>query len=131
MENRDKNLIELRPPLNLGLASGELEQFQNDIIRPILKFQNELILQICYSQFVKRKGLFFQFSEKESIKYIEQLVSRDQHFKNLLIGVIAGYFTSKEWQFFTENEKALKKRLLSMLIKRIQSQVSLLTSDFN
>lgn len=131
MENRDKNLIALRPTLNLIMATGEIEQFQNETLRPILKFQNKLILQICHNQFIKRKGLFFQLPELEQLKYIEQQISRDQHFKNLLFGIIVGYFTSEDWQFFKKHEHDLKKRMASLLINRIQSQVSLLTSDFN
>ena len=131
MENRDKNLISLRPPLNLSTAAGKIEQFQNDTLRPILKFQNELILQICQNQFVKRKGLFYQLSELEQLKYVEQQILRDLHFKNLLFGIIIGHFTLEDWQFYNKNEQDLKKRITSMLVKRIQSQVSLLTSDFN
>jgi hypothetical protein len=131
MENRDKNLMSLRITLNLNKATGEIEQFQNDTLRPIFKFQNELILQICHSQFVKRKGLFFRLAEPEQLKYIEQQISRDQHFKNLLFGIIVGHFTSEDWQFFKKNEQNLKKRMTSLLIKRIQSQFSLLTSDLN
>lgn len=131
MENRDKNLIGLRPALNLSKASSVKEQFQNETLRPILKFQNELILQICYSQFVKKKGVFFKLPELEQLKYIDQQVKNDQHFKNLLVGIVLGLFTSEELIFFKINEQDLKKRILSMIINRIQSQVSLLTSDFN
>ncbi len=131
MENRDKNLTEMRPALNLSPTSGAMEQFQNETLRPILKFQNELLLKICHHQFVKRKSTFFQLPQIEQLGYIEQQVSRDQNFKNLLLGIIAGHFTSVDWLFFKEHEQDVRKRMTSLLIQRIQSQCSLLTSDFN
>ena len=129
MENRDKNIKALRPDLNLVPTSGAFEQFQNDTLRPILKFQNNLILQICHHQFVKRKRKFFQLSHLEQLEYIDQQISRDKELKHLLFGIIIGQFTALEWIFFAENEKELKKRMTSLLIQRVQSQCSLLSSS--
>ncbi len=131
MKNRDKNLKELRPPLNLSPASGELEQFQNNVLRLILKFQNELLLKICHHQFVKRKNIFFQLPSIKQLEYVELQISQDQNFKNLLFGIIIGHFTLKDWIFFKDHEQDLRKRVTSLLVKRLQSQCSLLTSDFN
>jgi hypothetical protein len=131
MKNRDINLKELRPPLNLSPASGEMEQFQNDVLRPILKFQNDLLLKVCHHQFVKRKNIFFQLPPIKQLEYVELQISQDQNFKNLLFGIIIGHFTSKDWIYFKDHEQDLRKRVTSLLIKRLQSQCSLLTSDFN
>ena len=46
MENRTTQLTQIRPMLDLAEATTEIEQFQNGTLRPILKFQNPLILQL-------------------------------------------------------------------------------------
>ncbi len=126
MENRDNQLIALRPALNLEPASGIIEQFQNKTIRPVLKFQNQLILEISRNQFIKRKSVFFKLSEPKQLEYIEQQIKQDKNFKNLLAGIVIGHFSMEEWLFFQENEQELRKRITSMLIQRIQSQVELI-----
>lgn len=124
MENRDNQLIALRPKLNLNASEGSIEQFQNKTLRPILKFQNDLLLKICHHQFVKLKSVFFKLSEQQQLEYIEQQIKRNKELKNLLIGTVIAHFTIEEWSFFQEQEQALKKRINTMLIQRIQSQQS-------
>ena len=126
MENRDKNLLALRPKLDLAEADSKIETFQNKTLRPVLKFQNELILEVCRHQFVKRKSIFFKLSEKEQLDYIEQQISRDNNFKNLLTGIVISLFSLEEWHFFKEQEQEVKKRIASLLIQRLQSQLSFL-----
>ena len=52
---RGRNLIKLRPEIPQADVNGtmtEIEQFQNTTLRPILKFQNDL-LSIHFSQFAR------------------------------------------------------------------------------
>lgn len=123
MEKRDNHLIALRPVLDLAAASGSEEQFQNKTLRPILKLQNDLLLEICKQQFIKRKSVFFKLSEPKQLEYIEQQVIQDKNFKQLLCGVVIGHFTLQEWHFFKTKESPLRKRITSLLIQRIQSQL--------
>ena len=131
MENRDKNLLSMRPSLNLAMPTGSIERFQNNTLRPILKLQNDLILQICHHQFIKRKEVFFQLPKDEKLLYIENQLDRDKQLKHLLFGILIGNFTISEWQFYKEHEQELRKRMTSLLIQRIQSQSSLLSSNLN
>lgn len=126
MKNRDKQLKAIRPTLDLSPASHEIEQFQNKTLRPILKLQNELLLQLCRAQFVKRKGVFFNLESPKRLIYIEEQVSKDQKFKQLLLGLLIGHFTIEELAFFQKEEAALRKRMTSLLIQRIQSQEAML-----
>lgn len=126
MENRSQYLLELRPALELSPATGVIEKFQNETLRPILKFQNSLLLNICRHQFIKRKKRFFKLTQEAQLIYIEQQISQDIPFKNLLCGCIIGHFTKEEWTFFQEHEAELRKRINTLLIQRIQSQVSII-----
>jgi hypothetical protein len=127
MQTRNNLLLNLRPELGLPAASGEIEQFQNETLRPILKFQNELLLRLCQHQFTKRKGVYFQLSAAKKLEYIEQQVIRDKNFKNLLFGVIIGHLTTEEYTFFQQNESAFRKRLTSLLLQRLQDQYEKIT----
>jgi hypothetical protein len=59
MQRPDQTLIDLRPlvPTEIDKAS-EIEQFQNDILRPILKFQHELFIAESRSNQILNR--FFQ-----------------------------------------------------------------------
>ena len=53
------------------------EKFQNKTLRPILKFQNELFLEVFKNYAIKQKGVFFTFSpEKKNGLYRESYSTR-------------------------------------------------------
>lgn len=126
--NREENLQKIRPTINLEIqAESEVERFQNEVLRPILKLQNDLLIQIFIQYCHQRKGLFFKLSEKDKSLYIDQSIRKDMKFKHYLEGTITGHFTLEEYQLFLQNEEELTKRMIHLLIQRLQSQLLLLT----
>ena len=112
----------IRPILTFKMeAYSEIEKFQNEVLRPILKLQNDLLLQIFEQYCLKRKGTFDKLSSKEKVVYIEQAVKKDMKFKHYLEGIITGIFTTEEYETFLVNEEELTKRMINMLIQRLQS----------
>jgi len=103
-------------------AEGEFEKFQNELLRPILKMQNDLLLEIFKTHVEKRKGTFDKLSEKEKMVYIDQSVKKDMKFKHYLEGIITGMFTLEEYVRFMGNEEELTKRMMNLLVQRLQSQ---------
>jgi hypothetical protein len=55
--------------------------------------------------------------------YIQQSIQKDAPLRNFLIGSICGLFTIEEWQIYQQHEGELRKRLLQLLIVRLQSQI--------
>ncbi|OWP79853.1 glyoxalase, partial [Flavobacterium covae] len=55
METRDKNLLILRGEAlgNININSSDEELFQNMTIRPILKLQNDLFIQVFINYAIK------------------------------------------------------------------------------
>ena len=56
---RDRQVVELRPvikTINSGLVKTDQEKFQNEVIRPIIKFQHELIVKI-FSNYLQIKNI--------------------------------------------------------------------------
>ncbi|WP_229369858.1 glyoxalase [Fibrivirga algicola] len=125
---RDTALLALRPEIATeSTTSNPAETFQNQTLRPLLKLQNELLLALFRHYLVKRKQLgpdarFAKMGQTEQETYIEHTIQTDQKFRNLLVGVIVGQFTSEEWTLFLADEAELTRRLGNMLIQRIQSQ---------
>ena len=121
-----KQLLNIRPAISSiqqDLDMSSEESFQNQILRPILKFQNELLLAIYAEHVVKHKGIFYQLTIPKRLEFIKESLQKDVLLKHILLGVVIGLFTQEEFQLYLVNEKELKKRIGDMLVQRFQDQV--------
>lgn len=127
MKNNRSELLALRPnisTINEAAASNTAEQFQNQCLRPILKLQHDLLIQVFKAYIIQRKKVFYTLSNTKKLDYIEQSVRKDLKFKNRLVGLVLGHFTIAEYEDFLKEEKELTRRLTNLLIQRLQSQVA-------
>lgn len=121
---RNQEVLSIRPQLHLpDTDMGVAEKFQNHTLRPILKYQNNLLVLVFKSHIVKRKNAFLELTPLQKLDYIVQSVSNDVMLKNRLVGVLMGHFTSEEFQIFVEHETELMRRLTGLLIQRLQSAI--------
>lgn len=128
--NREDHIVALRPAIPHIIeenATSIAEQFQNNSLRPILKLQNQLLLNFFKQYIQKRKGVFYQLTSEKQQAYIQQSIQKDLALRNFLIGSICGFFTIEEWQIYQDHEGELRKRLLQLIITRLQSQIELLS----
>ena len=61
MQDRTSSLLVIRPNIDTidkSLKTKDIEAFQNNVLRPILKFQNDLLLQIFIDYANQYKGVF-------------------------------------------------------------------------
>ncbi|MEM6964464.1 MAG: glyoxalase [Bacteroidota bacterium] len=126
MNTRDQKVTNIRPSIPTIIEASAIspeERFQNQTLRPILKMQNDLLVQIFKHYTIKRKGVFNKLSLTKRLDYIEHNVRKDLRFRNILIGSVIGYFTLEEWKSYSEYESELRKRLVNMLVERLKSQV--------
>ena len=128
METRTKSLLSIRPSLdhikNTDDPASEA-YFQNEVLRPILKFQNYLFVQVLKNYFLKHKNSFYSLSLEKRLLYIENALQKDIKFRNVLKGIIIGQFTLEEYHSYRSKSAALNKRMMQMLIQRYQSQIQL------
>ena len=128
METRDNALLKLRDE-SIGtvtnLSSTE-ESFQNKTLRPILKLQNDLFNQVFINYAIKQKGTFFDLNPEKKLAYIENVIQRDIKFRNSLKGIVIGMFTIAEYETYIQNSSNLNKRMMTMLVERLKSQVQVL-----
>lgn len=128
MESRDQKIIALRGETlgTLTPQSSAEEIFQNQTLRPILKFQNDLFIQVFINYAVKQKNVFFDLSPEKKLVYIENVLQKDIKLRNLLKGMIIAFFTSEEYSVYIKNSSNLNKRMMNLLIERLRSQVQML-----
>ena len=131
MEARDTELLKLRGE-SLGAInnlSSKEELFQNKTIRPILKLQNDLLIQVFINYAVKQKAAFFVLSPNKKLDYIENVIQRDIKLRNSLKGMVIGLFTIEEYATYITNSSNLNKRMMNLLIERLKSQVQLIVLE--
>lgn len=117
---RDEHeLMELRPLVPLDNSSAKaIERFQNEVLRPILKYQNDLLLRFFLAHphaenILKHKQNGPAFREK-----LHQYINRRET-KNQIIGVVIGLFTQQELDRYFPDSKSQNKRIIQMAEQRL------------
>ncbi|MFL1896405.1 glyoxalase [Aquimarina sp. 2-A2] len=129
MENRAYELIALRPEILNARVSPNMttdEQFQNRTIRPIVKLQNDLLIEVFRNYVAKRKNTFYELSVDLRMAFIENAIQKDMKFRNILKGIVIGQFTVDEYIQYTKNSSSLNKRMMNIVKERLQSNIQLL-----
>lgn len=127
MSERSTLIASIRPEIK-SIPSDDIESeihFQNEILRPVLKFQNDLFIQVLKHYFFKHKNTFYTLSLEKRLSFIENAVQKDVKFRNALKGMIIGQFSVEEYALYQKNASKINKRMMQMLIQRYHSQIQL------
>lgn len=126
-DERDRIIQAIRPVLSINTAnSSHIEQFQSDTLRPILKFQNNILFAQFSKYLQKFKPAFNAYNQSTQRNYIEDVIQRDPRIKNSLIASIVSMMTLEEYDFYCENKIEINKRIVSMLVGSLQSHLEML-----
>ncbi|MDD2674291.1 MAG: glyoxalase [Flavobacterium sp.] len=127
MNTRDTFLKEFRGQTigSVTTQSTTEESFQNEVLRPILKLQNDLFIASFTNYISKNKVDFYSNSADKKLTIIEKAIQKDIKFRNALKGMIIGLFTADEYTVYIKNSSNINKRMMSMLVERLKSQVQL------
>ena len=124
MDNRSEQLKNLRPTINVDNSkSTDLETFQTNTLRPILKFQNDLILTILNQHLAENKIVVKNLTDNKKTERIHEIVKGNLQLKQLFIGITIALFTEEEMTYYHENKKEIVKRAITMLLERVCSQL--------
>ena len=132
MDTRSSHLLKIRPELQqvkVDAQTSEDESFQNITLRPVIKFQNELLIAAFKNYIRKHKNRFYELSLENRLVYVERSIQKDVKFRNSLKGMVIGQFTVEEYQIYIKNSSALNKRMMNMVINRLKDQIQLLEPD--
>jgi hypothetical protein len=127
MTKRKELLIHLRPEVSYDESleqTNVVGQFQNEVLRPVLKFQNSVLVAAFIENANRRKVKLEKLSVDELRDFVQSTLTRDQAFKGYLIGMIIGLFTVEEFDFYLQNQRDVNKRIASMLRERLVDQLS-------
>lgn len=129
MSTREEWLSQLKTITFGNTSSSTLpeEKFQNETLRPILKWQNELLVEQFKNYAVKQKSVFFTLSPDKKEAYIENAIQKDIKFRNTLKGTVIGLFSINEYQEYIKNSSNLNKRMMHLIIERLKSQIMIIT----
>jgi hypothetical protein len=128
MSTRSEKLLQQRPDIptsKINDQMGSEEYFQNAVLRPILKLQNDLFISVFKNYIKKHKNVFYELSIEKRQRYVEHAIQKDIKFRNSLKGMIIGMFTVEEYATYTLNSSALNKRMMNLLIVRLKDQLLL------
>ena len=114
---------------NISDESSSDELFQNEVLRPILKLQNDLVLAVFLNYLAKNKMAFKNQTPEKKEVTIENALQKDIKLQNIFKGMIIGLFTTDEYAVYLKNSSGLNKRMMGMLMERLKSQVQLLENE--
>jgi hypothetical protein len=128
MNSRQFNLKSIRPEfltttINDNMSSDE--RFQNLVLRPIIKFQNDLLIAVFKNYIAKHKSVFYDLPLEKRLDYIENAIQKDMKLRNSMKGMIIGVFTVEEYLIYIENSSALNKRMMNIVKERLLSHIQL------
>ncbi|EAQ39979.1 hypothetical protein MED134_04479 [Dokdonia sp. MED134] len=128
MNDRPNDIKRIRPEIPKARINDQMsdeERFQNITLRPVVKLQNPLLIEMFRNYISKRKNVFYNLSLEKRLDYVENAVNKDMKFRNSLKGMIIGQFTVEEYLIYIQNSSALNKRMANLLRERLISQVQL------
>lgn len=115
-----EELLKLRPLVPTQPGAEEIESFQNEVLRPILKYQNDLFLT-----FLKGQPHFDKLDRNIGRKHYEEELNKflsQAAIKNVLLGMVLGLLTNEEMEQYQKHTKENNKRLAQMLAQRVADQ---------
>ena len=120
---RSNSLRTLRSviPTDATRSPLPLEQFQNDVLRPILKFQNDAFVSYFRTHLADAVLPTRTLTLEE---FIKSRLQKDLALRNTCIGMTIGLLTAEELPFYFEHKTELNKRIIQMLCQRLIDQLS-------
>lgn len=131
MNDRSTDLLRFRPEIHSARITENMsndERFQNVTLRPIIKFQNSLLLAAFANYISKHKNGFHDLVPEKRMEFIDNAIHKDIKFRNSLKGMIIGQFTLEEYEEYIKNSSALNKRMMNTVIERLKDQIQVFDS---
>jgi hypothetical protein len=126
---RDERFTNIRPNLSTSESEGEdssVLNFQNQVLRPILKLQNSIVLAQFREYIKKFKPSFNAYNLKVQQNYVSDVMKSDPRIRNSLIASVVSVMTLEEYNFYVKNKNECNKRIVTLLIRRIQDHLEML-----
>ena len=119
---------DLREQLSIPVSgdTSETEAFQSQMLRPVLKLQNEIYLMLFQDYAVSKISDFNSLTAEKKLSFIDQSLRKDHALRNIFIGMTVGMFTAEEMKTYIPDKNIFNKRIITMIIERLKSQMKLM-----
>jgi len=108
------NLINL-----INSNTSDIERFQNEVLRPVIKMQNNLLVAF-FKNYIKNNKIKFNTLKPEvQENKINTILTKDINFKNILIGSIIGHLEENEIEIYFKYKTEINKRIIQIIKQRL------------
>ena len=80
MDSQSDRRLDIRPTISASHFNNQMgfdEHFQNKTLRPVIKLQNDLLVEAFKNYANKHKGAFYGLSLEKKMEYIERAIQKD------------------------------------------------------
>lgn len=122
MSKENTRVLSTRPEVKVQEGANSPEEiFQNEVLRPIIKMQHDLLCTSFKSYLSKHSIDLTNKDTKTKLGLIEHTVRKNKGLRSQFTGMIIGHFTPEEFLMYLELESELNRRILNMVIQRLCS----------
>lgn len=127
LDKRDHAVKSIRPELPANADSiNSIEQFQNDTLHPIIRFQDSLVFAQFRKYVRKFKPAFNAYNQRAQRNYIQEVLKNDPRIRNSLIATIVSMMTLEEYNFYCDHKLKVNRQIITLLVERLQAHLELL-----
>jgi hypothetical protein len=122
----DDALLALRPAVAASTSPDDTPaaRFLHATLRPILKLQNQVLLQ-AVADFVRDYHIpLATAAPTEQARRLAELLGRNTKLRYTIIGLVLGQFTQPELLTYRQHRPELNRRLLELAAHRVQEQAA-------
>tara|TARA_Y200000002_G_C22393919_1_gene542702 strand:+ start:128 stop:517 length:390 start_codon:yes stop_codon:yes gene_type:complete len=124
--SRDQSILKLRaeiPSIENLQTTTDVEVFQNNTLRPILKFQNDALIHTFLLDLKSKKQDLKTLNTKQRQLLIDNHFRINSNLRQVLLGMVLALFSSDEMRLYNSVYKELNKRIFSLLKARLKDQL--------
>lgn len=94
------------------------EDFQNKVLRPIVKMQSDLFIAHVQAKLGVLKIDLKALQPLKQTAVLTQLFAKDQAFKREIIGMVIGQFSIEEYNSYVTIHKEINRRITQIVLNR-------------
>ena len=119
---RDQQVESLRPVSPKKILEtnlSEIERFQNATLRPIIKLQHALLINVFKSFIDKTDRSFLEKSSEKRKEFVQTSMNKNQRLRTFYCGMVIGMMKLSEVEEYYESPSEYNKRILQITTERI------------
>lgn len=114
----------IRPQSKINSVNSSVEEtFQNEVLRPVIKLQHDLIIRYFNHTIDSMKVDFQSLKKDDQLKFIKDCLTKDLSLNNYFKGLITGLFTTEELIIYLNHKQSINKRIIQIIEKRVADSI--------